>query len=59
MEDARNLNEFHLHPDLLTDVSYTDDTTLTVSWIYEKLNMATLELDCSCKKWGMKIYAAK
>ena len=37
---------------------YADDTTL-IALIFEKLNLATLELDFSCKKWGMKINAAK
>ena len=41
-----------------TDVRYADDTTL-IALIFEKLNLATLKLDCSCKKWGMKINAAK
>ena len=27
--------------------------------IFEKLNLVTLELDCSCKKWGRKINTAK
>ena len=58
IDNVRSLNEFHLHPDMSTDVRYADDTTL-IALIFEKLNSATLELNCSYKKWGMKINAAK
>ena len=36
------------------DTKYADDTTL-ISAIFEKLKIATRQLETSCKKWGMKV----
>ena len=57
MDDVKSLNEFHSHPDMSTDFRYVDTTLIAM--IFEKLNLVTLKLDCSCKKWGRKINTAK
>jgi hypothetical protein len=58
MDELRSLTDFHLHADMSTDVRYADDTTL-ISLIFDKLKLSTEELENACKKWGMKINAAK
>ena len=47
-------NELQLNHDMTIDTKYADDTTL-ISAIFEKLKIATGELETSCKKWGMKV----
>ena len=42
----------------LNNIRYADDTTL-LELVFEKLQVATDELDNACKKWGMKINPAK
>jgi hypothetical protein len=44
--------------DMAMDIRYADDTTLLPS-IFDKLEMATEELENACRKWGMRINAAK
>ena len=40
------------------DTRYADDTTL-VSAVFEKLQIATSELENACHKWGLKINPLK
>ena len=40
------------------DIRYADDTTL-VSAVFEKLQIATSELENTCHKWGLKINPLK
>ena len=47
----RNLR---LDDEMSIDIRYADDTTL-VSAVFEKLHIATLELEKTCHKWGLKI----
>ena len=58
MEDLKSLEDFHLNNNLSADIRYADDTTL-VSVILEKLKISTKELECACKRWGLKVNGAK
>ena len=58
MDELRSLTGFHLHADMSTDARYAYDTTL-ISLIFAKLKLSTQELENACKKWGIKINAAK
>ena len=39
---------------MVTDIRYADDTKF-VSAVFEKLELATSELEKTCAKWGLKI----
>ena len=47
----RNLR---LDDEMSIDIRYADDTTL-VSYVFEKLQIVTSELENACHKWGLKI----
>ncbi|KAI8489175.1 hypothetical protein Bbelb_331600 [Branchiostoma belcheri] len=49
---------FQLHDNLSTEERYADDTTL-IAAIFRKLQISTTELESACKKWGLKVNAAK
>ena len=51
----RNLR---LDDEMSIDIRYADDTTL-VSAVFEKLQIATSELENACHKWGLKINPLK
>ena len=51
----RNLR---LDDDMSIDIKYADDITL-VSAVFEKLQIATSEIENTCHKWCLKIYPLK
>ena len=55
MKEVRSLDEnFSMSAQMSTDIRYADDTTL-ISTIFNKLKIATGELEKACQKWGLKI----
>ena len=59
MKEIKSLdNQFRLTDNMSIDIRYADDTTL-VSAIFEKLQLATTELETACNKWGLKINPTK
>lgn len=59
MKELKSLDPTMVLSDSLAiDIGYADDTTL-ISAVFEKLKLATNELEQACKKWGMKINSKK
>ena len=59
MDELVNIDQiFTLKDDMSAEIRYADDTTI-LSAIFNKLKLATLELEKACSKWGMKINGAK
>ena len=58
MDEISSLRELHLNENLSANIRYADDTTF-ISVIFDKLKIATQELETACRKWGLKINGTK